>query len=92
LLEQTLERARAVWTEYKNNPADSGTTLVHLAGLHWDFLMLDFTDDASELVHLLSSLIFACCDFIERNSPKNLCQLVDPLGFSWIKPLLLIPG
>ena len=53
---------------------------------------------------LISYLIFTCCNFVERNTPKNfwwyfdcflllrldLCWLVEPWGFFWIEDILLI--
>lgn len=72
-------------------------TLQWFAGLHWWHL---------HWFILHSLLILLCCDFEERNTPKNFwwysscflprckefpsCQLVEPCSFFWIERLLLI--
>ena len=66
--------------------------LVHLAGLCWASLMM--------LLHwfaLLSLLIFACCDFIERNTPKNFwwhsgCSLPLQQTHGWLAGLEVSSG
>ena len=63
LLRQTLERTSDVW---EDNPTDNEFALVHLATLRWSSLFTWIC-----LAMLLSSLIFACHDFVERNMPNN---------------------
>jgi hypothetical protein len=66
-----------VWKEFKYNPTNSGqcsciglpcNSLLVIVGLHWGWSL------RTTLLHwfaLLSLLIIACCDIVERNALKN---------------------
>ena len=105
LLEWILERTHYAWEEYKyNQTVDSA--LICNATLYWSSLGL--TDTGVHWRHscvglpcFLSSVIFACYDFVERNTPNNFwwysgCFLLDsswwvePHSFFWVELLLLI--
>jgi hypothetical protein len=50
---------------------DDALALICLVGLHWALPCWSPLAMLWNQFTLFSSLIFACCDFIERNAPKN---------------------
>ena len=103
MLEWKLERTCEVWKECKYNQQQTVDNALALFALQLCWASLTPTSPTTLLQWsvLLSSLIFACLDFRERNAPKNLkctsgashCFLrlrLAPSGCFCVKPLLLI--